>query len=102
MLDLPPALLHWGSRHVSLPTFSFGRVAMLHELLPHFWGDLTIYPGNSGGPVIENESLVGVVVQQAVLREPNGQPQRVPFCKAIKCKYLKELLAQQIEKDAAG
>lgn len=45
-----PASAHWSSSHFSLPVFSFGRVSMLHDALPFFWADISIYPGNSGGP----------------------------------------------------
>ena len=35
---------------------------MLHNTLPFFWADMSIYPGNSGGPVVANDRLVGIVV----------------------------------------
>jgi CBS domain-containing protein len=39
---------------------------MVHHILPFFWADMSIYPGNSGGPVVEDGKLVGVVSAQAV------------------------------------
>jgi hypothetical protein len=51
-MRLHPAVAHWRSSFFSLPTFSFGKVSMLHNALQFFWADMSIYPGNSGGPVI--------------------------------------------------
>lgn len=96
-----PALSHWSSSHISLPVFTFGRVSMLHEQLPFYWTDMSIYPGNSGGPVIENNKLVGIVSAQATLpidSEPNIVT-RIPFGKIIKAKYLFDLINQQEKKD---
>lgn len=96
----------WRSSLVSLPSYAFGRVAMLHKQLPYFWCDLSIYPGNSGGPVIERGKLVGIVSGQALI--PIDQPEdeatakgsvRIPFGKIIKAEYLRPLLQEQMEKD---
>ncbi|MCI0617625.1 serine protease, partial [bacterium] len=86
--------LLWRSPFVSLPTFSFGHVAMLHDTLHYFLCDISIYPGNSGGPVIERGKLVGIISAQPVLEN-----QRVLFAQAIKSKYIKKLLESQIKKD---
>ena len=88
------ALRFWSSSAVSLPVFSFGRVAMLHEELTFLWGDVTIYPGNSGGPVVEDGKLVGIVSSQARV-----EGTRVPFARAIKSHYVKPLIRGQQEKD---
>ena len=37
---------------------------MHHKQLPYFIGDITVYPGNSGGPVITHNKLIGFVDQQ--------------------------------------
>ena len=52
--SLLPAKTSWSSKFVSVPTFAFGKVSMLHPHLPFFWCDMSAYPGNSGGPVIED------------------------------------------------
>lgn len=84
----------WASNYYSLPVFSWGKVSMLHTELPFYWCDMSIYPGNSGGPVIEDGKLVGVVSAQAVL-PIDGLPQittRIPFAKIIKTSFVKELI----------
>jgi S1-C subfamily serine protease len=96
-----PASAHWSSSHLSLPVFSWGKVSMLHAQLPFYWCDMSIYPGNSGGPVIENGRLVGVVSAQATLPiddAPNVRT-RIPFGKIIKTCFVKELLETQEAKD---
>ena len=96
-----PASAHWSSSHFSLPVFSWGKVSMLHSQLPFYWCDMSIYPGNSGGPVIENGKLVGVVSAQATLPIDDA-PQvktRIPFGKIIKTCFVKQLLETQEAKD---
>ena len=100
-LDLPPAVSHWSSSDYSLPISSFGRVAMLHTELPFFWADISIYPGNSGGPVVANDRLVGIVSAQATLAiddVPHVRT-RIPFGRIIKSSYVHDLLKEQIQKD---
>lgn len=102
--ELHPANKSWASNSYSLPVFSFGRVSLLHQNLNFFWADMSIYPGNSGGPIIENNKLVGIVSAQAVIpiesNDQMGLSTRIPFGKIIKAKYIKELLVRQIEKDS--
>lgn len=99
------------SPYCSLPNFSFGNVSMLHQHLPYFWVDMSIYPGNSGGPIIENNKLVGIASEQAgipelgdlIIQSKNiGKTEvnhRIPFGKIIKSKYVFELLQIQEESD---
>ncbi len=93
----------WASGAVCLPTFAFGRVSMLHQKLDFFWCDMSIYPGNSGGPVIENNKLVGIVSAQPTIPiEGRGVSQattRIPFAKVTKAKHIIPLLDEQIKKD---
>ncbi|MBK8015243.1 MAG: trypsin-like peptidase domain-containing protein [Betaproteobacteria bacterium] len=100
-IELEAALKNWGSAYVSEPVFSFGRVAMIHDALQYFWADMSIYPGNSGGGVVEGDKLVGIVSAQAVL-PLEGNPElsaRIPFGKITKTAGLIALLDLQIEKD---
>jgi hypothetical protein len=93
----------WASDAVSLPTFSFGRVGMSHPDLPFFWADMTIFPGNSGGPVVEEDRLVGIVTNQPSLQgELDGSPfeYRVPFCCAIKAKFIRDLIGVLVARDS--
>lgn len=96
-----PAEAHWSSSYFSLPTFSFGHVSMLHEDLPFYWVDMSIYPGNSGGPVIEEDRLVGIVSGQPTIPVENTEQlqTRIPFGKIIKAKHIIELLSKQEQKD---
>ncbi len=96
-----PAVAPWSSGFYSLPTFSFGRVSMLHDALPFYWADMSIYPGNSGGPVIEDDKLVGIVSGQPIIRveESDNLRVRIPFAKIVKTKYIFELLSIQEQKD---
>ncbi|MDU6380732.1 MAG: serine protease [Klebsiella pneumoniae] len=99
--NLDSASAHWASNYFSLPVFSWGKVSMLHTQLPFYWCDMSIYPGNSGGPVIEDGNLVGVVSAQAVL-PIEGLPQittRIPFAKIIKTSYVKKLIEDQEAKE---
>jgi len=97
-----PATAHWSSSHFSLPVFAFGRISMLHEQLPFYWTDMSIYPGNSGGPIIQDGKLVGIVSAQATLSidDVPDVRMRIPFGKIIKSKYILDLLRIQSEKDA--
>ncbi|NJJ37846.1 trypsin-like peptidase domain-containing protein [Paenibacillus apii] len=85
----------WASNAVSLPVISYGKVAMLHDNLDYYWADISIYPGNSGGPLIEDNKLVGIVCAQATVEQV-----RIPFGHILKSYFIKELLDQQIQKDA--
>jgi hypothetical protein len=96
-----PASAHWSSSFFSLPVSSFGRVSMLHKNLPFFWADISIYPGNSGGPVVANDRLVGIVSQQAML-PIDDVPEvrtRIPFGRIIKTSFVRGLLEEQLKKD---
>jgi trypsin-like peptidase len=95
------ASANWSSNQVSLPVFSFGKVAMLHDSLPFFWVDMSLSPGNSGGPVIEDDKLVGVVSEQAIvpIRQLPGVMGPWPFGKIIKSGKVLELLGTQQQKD---
>lgn len=102
---LHPALAHWSSNAVCVPTFAFGKVSMLHPNLEFFWCDMSIYPGNSGGPVIEGDKLVGIVSAQPAIpiegKALSGAATRIPFAKAIKAKHLVPVLNEQLKKDSA-
>lgn len=88
------------STDISLPCFTFGKVSLLSQHLPYFWGDLRVYCGNSGCPVIEKEKLVGIVTHDAVIEETVGV-NHVPFAKATKAKFIRKLLDEQMSKDDA-
>lgn len=100
-ISLHPSLALWSSRFVSAPVFAFGKVSMCHEALPFFWADLSVFPGNSGGPVVSNDRLIGIVSGQATLAIDN-MPEvrtRIPFGRIIKAKFVHGLLEAQEAKD---
>jgi hypothetical protein len=108
--ELHPAQANWSSSEYSLPVFAFGRVAMLHPEMAEFWCDMSIYGGSSGGPVIERDRAVGIVEANArdfadivdETEEPSEEMRarlRIPFARVIKARYVKELLAMQLQKD---
>ncbi len=86
------------STDISLPCFTFGKISMVSPDLPYFWGDLRVYRGNSGCPVIEDDKIVGIVTHDAVIEEKNTL-NNVPFAKATKAKYIIEMLEEQMKKD---
>jgi hypothetical protein len=86
------------STDVTLPCFTFGKISMVSPDLPFFWGDLRVYIGNSGCPVIEDEKIVGIVTHDAVIEE-NNKLNNVPFAKATKAKFIPDMLEEQMKKD---
>jgi hypothetical protein len=93
--DLHPAQAYWASKFVSLPVFAFGRVAMLHSGLDSFWGDISTYPGAGGGPVVQDERLVGIVSAQASVEDV-----RIPYARITKARHIRALIEEQDRKDA--
>jgi hypothetical protein len=90
----------------SLPTFAFGRIALVHTDLPFFFADISLYPGNSGGPLIENDMLGGIVSgQPSMPAEFEDAPApvhlRLPFAKCIPGRFALQLLDAQRIKDQA-
>jgi hypothetical protein len=103
-LPLPLAVTNWSSSDISVPAYSFGKISMLHPILPFFWVDMSIFPGNSGGPIVENGQLVGIISSQPFINvdsKPDIQV-RAPFAKAFKAEFIRGLLAEQIGKDEAA
>ncbi|WP_175796319.1 trypsin-like serine peptidase [Burkholderia anthina] len=102
-IEQTPHDAHWASPSVSLPVTSFGRVSRLHGRLPFFWADMSIYPGNSGGPVIGNDRLVGIVSSQAAIpvEGAQGLATRIPFANIAKAQYVRALLNKLAEIDNA-
>ena len=87
------------SPYFSFPNFSFGKVSMLHDFPDYFWADISIAPGNSGGPVIQNDKLVGIVNGQAMEPIVYNISAGIPFAKVIKAEHIQVLLIRQMEND---
>lgn len=96
-----PSLMMSSSPLFSLPVFSWGRISMLHHNLPFYWCDISAYPGNSGGPLVSDGKLVGIVVAQALVSIDSAPSvrTRIPFAKIIKSNYIKDLIEAQEQKD---
>lgn len=98
---------YWRSNYFSIPNFVFGRISMLHSALNYFWTDMSIYPGNSGGPVIENNKLVSIVSAQAQIpldKTDEKTPDyfvRIPFGRIIKAENVLVLL-ETLRRSEAG
>ncbi|MCM2542539.1 trypsin-like peptidase domain-containing protein [Burkholderia glumae] len=100
-LALDPAVANWSSSVFSLPVTTFGRVAMWHPLLNRYWADVSIYPGNSGGPLVSNNRLVGIVTAQALVNvnDTEGMSVRVPFASIIKPHFVIPLIEKRVARD---
>lgn len=87
------------SDYASLPVASFGKIAQYHKAKTQFLGDVSIYPGNSGGPVIFKNKLVGIISAQPVIPVDSKNSDysasivvRIPFGYFEKAGPLKEML----------
>lgn len=93
------------SNVVVLPVSTFGNVAMAHEQLAYFIGDITVYPGNSGGPVIRDDKLIGIVSKQVLipLDRSTYYSSRGTLAKVIRAEHIIRALRklQVIEADKA-
>ena len=52
---------HWESPLKSIPAFSIGHVAESADSTIFFYGNIFVTHGNSGGPIISKNKLVGIV-----------------------------------------
>lgn len=59
--NLSPAEFNWESDLITLPIVSEGIVANNQSGSNTFSGNIFVYKGNSGGPIISNGKLVGIV-----------------------------------------
>lgn len=78
------------SNVVVLPVSTFGNIAMTHDQLAYFIGDITVYPGNSGGPVIKDDKLIGLVSGQILIPvdHSNRLSSRGTLAKVIKAEHI--------------
>jgi hypothetical protein len=52
---------------VVLPLTTFGKTALYSPSLYYFIADVTVNPGNSGGPIIRNNKIIGIASQQMLV-----------------------------------
>jgi hypothetical protein len=62
-IALPRAITNWESDRVYVPIVTTGTVHSFDKTLPYFYSDIFIYHGNSGGPIIKGNKLIGIVSQ---------------------------------------
>jgi hypothetical protein len=76
---------------------------MLHDNLFYFWADMTVLAGSSGGPLIANDKLVGIVIGQPTvpIKDMNGAEIGAPFALVTKSRFVRSLLDTQKQRDAA-
>ncbi|MBM4637344.1 trypsin-like serine protease [Rhodococcus hoagii] len=84
---LHPAEAAWHAHAQSLPTVSWGHVANRHPDVARFWADISIYPGNSGGPLVAGNQMVGVVCAQALV-----EGNRVPFANVVQSQLVRMMI----------
>jgi hypothetical protein len=52
---------NWGSNNVSLPVITSGKISSIEPDNIDFSGNIFTFHGNSGGPIIRNNKLIGIV-----------------------------------------
>jgi S1-C subfamily serine protease len=92
-MTLDPAVANWASSAISVPVYSFGHIAMVEDTLPFFWCDISIYPGSSGGPLVESDKLVGIISGQAEVDRG-----RIPFAAVTPARHIRQLLTAEDER----
>jgi hypothetical protein len=93
-LDVEMAEKAWETGLISIPTFTFGRVISMDEQQPTFICDVNLFSGNRGGPVIEGETIIGIINTI-----PRTEINDVVSIEVLKGKHIKTLLNVQAEKD---
>jgi Trypsin-like peptidase domain len=65
----------WYSNIVAESLFTFGKVSLPSISKIYFIGDLSIAPGNSGGPAISHDKMVGIISAQGAvpISHDNGE-----------------------------
>jgi hypothetical protein len=57
----PRAILNWESWGVTTPVISYGEIENAFDTLSYFYGNIFVYKGFSGGAVVSNNKLIGIV-----------------------------------------
>lgn len=102
-LDLPIAAAIWQSRLVFAKSVTFGKISTISLRNKYFISDANIAPGNSGGAIIRNNKLIGIVSSQPsfYLEDNNGNPisnlnYRMPLSVGVKSIFIMPLLRKLI------
>ncbi len=59
--NLPRAIFNWSSNLISLPVISKGKTIVSEDKKHTFEANIFTYFGNSGGPIVRNNKLIGIV-----------------------------------------
>jgi Trypsin-like peptidase domain len=58
--NIDSSINHWQSAFITVPVVSTGQIKNIHRDSFYFTGNIFSYHGNSGGPIISNNKLVGL------------------------------------------
>jgi hypothetical protein len=91
------------SNTVTLPVVSVGKAIMTRHATPYIISDVFVYHGNSGGPLIQNNKLVGIVHGPNLeLRQLGGTRLKSYYFlngnQFIKAKYILPLLRELVRR----
>lgn len=92
------------SKLIAEPCVTFGKVAT-PNYFNNFIGDISVYPGNSGGPLISNNKLIGIVSAQPSINLVDSKGEnmpyhiRIPYAIGIKASYIMPLLRELMTKE---
>lgn len=69
------------SKDIVLPMYVWGKISMEHPKLDYFIADLDGYPGNSGGPLVREGKMIGIISGQILVpifvRPGDKNPSRI-------------------------
>jgi|GEM_PF-5715327 len=97
---------------VVLPLTTFGKTALYSPSLYYFIADVTVNPGNSGGPIIRNNKIIGIASQQMLVDLKMSTSidlndiistlkSSSPLAKIVKSKYIIQIL-NELKKIESG
>ena len=59
--SIPKALYNWSSVNIAIPLVTKGVISNTGNHSKTFEGNIFVYHGNSGGPIISNNKLIGII-----------------------------------------
>lgn len=77
--NFPPNVVTAQLPDIVMPVTVEGRISMYSPNIQHFYVDLTVYPGDSGSPVIKDDKLIGLIsgLNKTAIRDENDNLQRL-------------------------
>lgn len=94
--------VNWVSKYLYQPVVTFGRISSISKFRPYFFGDVNVMPGNSGGAIVSNDKLIGVVSKQErrSIEDTSGRSYRDAFYRIsytaiiVRISYLMQMLRE--------